>query len=79
MKTKRLHRQSNPQLLDLLKKGATIVLPDGRWLSGDVRDCSIVIGLDYHTNRSSIGVWNLDREGLRHALGDSDFQEMNGH
>lgn len=65
-----LSTESNPFLLELLEMGAEIVLPDGRWMVGDPDSGYIDFGVQ---TGESLGLWELNRNGLRNLLGDPDF------
>lgn len=65
-------KTSNPTLFSLLKIGAFIEFPSGVWLKGDPEDGYIKIGTDVG---GSMGLWNLDREGLAQAMLDKSEWE----
>jgi hypothetical protein len=73
----KLHKNSNPRLLDLLRMGCRITLPDAddRYLQGLVDTGYIQIG---NGLVGKLGLWCLDRQGLRNALTDRDFQPQSG-
>jgi hypothetical protein len=65
-----IRRNGNPTLLSLLSQGCTIRWDDGRSLSGDPKTGYIKIA----RNDAALGLYSLDRDGLRRALSDRDFR-----
>jgi len=62
-------KMTNPTMLRLLKIGARIELPDGRWFMGDTKYGWIDIGhADFR-----FGCYSLNKEGLVLALQDRDL------
>ena len=68
-----LRKNSNPSLLDLLKMGCVIEFDNGVKLVGDTVNNSI----ESFNMFGFVGLWNLNRDGLRDALSDKDL-EMKG-
>ena len=68
----KLNKNSNPSLLNLLKMGAKVVLPDGRYLAGLPQTGYI----DFGNDLSSMGLYSLDREGLKNILDAREFQQV---
>ena len=66
-----LRTRDNPTLLSLLRMGAKITLPDGRYLEGEPATGYVKIG----RGEQWLGRYILDRKGLRLALADRDWRQ----
>lgn len=56
----------------VLKQNTKIVFNDGDWLQGDTKTGYLDHGCGAYVEPSSLGLWNLDEDGIKSALKDLD-------